>query len=168
MKKIQKQNKARNYGGQYAQRIDINVIHNQLQQALSERNKAQAQHDNAWDMIKNGYNGRSRLNEADRLIGNNTHKLNQLIGQLSKYRKTHRAMNLANKYLNIEIERNRRIIQSQRRLIKDVNAGYKSLIDSKGITHTDPTSLINYVARKENQLKRLQKWQDTIKLYVVR
>ena len=77
-------------------------------------------------------------------------------------------MNLAYDYLEKEIDRIQRIIDSKNRIIHDVRMGRTWLINSSGVSHTDPSNLINYVAKKNGQLMKLINWRDYVLKYRVR
>lgn len=166
MKNNRNKNKVTNRSGHTIKRVDVDRIEHELRKVLANRNSAQRDYDNAWSIIKNKGQGRNQLKSAREKIGASTNRLNQLVGQLSKYNKTHRAMNLADNYLTQEIKRNKRIIKSTERTIYEVKNGISVLIDSYGNQTTDYASLEKYIRSKRNQITRLQSWQRTIKKYV--
>lgn len=162
-------NNNRNYKGFTTRTININEIYSDMKETLANRVYYQSKQDDLWKTIKRYHVNKSReMDEIDDHIGNCTHKMNQLIGELCKYKKTHKAMNLAYDYLEKEIDRIQRIIDSKNRIIHDVRMGRMGLISSSGVSHTDPSNLINYVAKKNGQLMKLINWRDYVLKYRVR
>ena len=152
--------------GVIERRIDVESIYNQMRQTIATRNELQKRHDELWKVIKKYDCDKSRLmDQIDNKIGACTHKLNGLIGNLCQYRKTHKAMTLAYRYLGGEIERINKIIHSKIKTINEVERGRCCLISSKGVTHTDTTALRNYVKTKQEQVARLQKWKQVVQKY---
>lgn len=159
-------NNNRNYNGFTTRTININGIYSDMKETLSKRAYFQQQQDNLWATIKRYHVDRSRqMDEIDEHIGKYTHEMNKLIGELCKYKKTHKAMNLAYDYLDKEIIRIQRIIDSQNKLIYDVRMGRRGLINSNGVSHRDPSGLINYVAQKEIQMAKLKNWKSYVARY---
>lgn len=147
----------------HTQIIDIEGLYRQLSAALNERAQEEIRQDNLWHLIKQTHSDhRSEMHEIDVRIGNNTHKLNRVISQLCHYKKTHRAMNLADTYLQKEIARNQHIVSSWNRAIDDVERGRRTLIDASGYEHTDTTSARQYVKQKMEQIRRLEQWQNYV------
>ena len=167
MKNQTRKNANQNRTSFTTKRIDINSIERQLTAALTERARLQKRQDDLWAEIDRHKCDRSasmhRINQG---IGANTHKLNKLIDELCQYKKTHRAMNMAYNYLAKEIQRIERIIASNERAIRDVNAGRKYLINSTGRVHYDTTSLEKYVKLKKEQANKLRKWKSAVGRYV--
>ena len=161
-------NNGRNHGGVTAKRIDVDSIYRQLKAALDRRAKLQEEHDRVWAVVqRNNVSRRAELDRISTKIGEETHKINQLVSQLCQYRKTHRAMNLAYDSIGREITRIERIVEKQKRVIREVDAGRSSLIRSNGVTHCDTTNLKSYVALKQKQLEKLRGWQNHVARYRV-
>ena len=154
--------------GVRVKKIDIGAIYLQMKSVLAERAKLQKEQDELWSFIKrHKCNRSSQMAKITKSIGNSTHKLNKLINELCQYKKTHKAMNLAHDYIVSEINRINKIINYQVKLIRNVNAGYTSLIDSKGETSTDARSLESYVKMKREQVGKLEKWKRSVERYMV-
>ena len=150
------------------QRINIDGLYNQLKNALDQRVKYQGEHDKIWSYIKRtNNNGTQKLDVVDKKIGACTHKINQLIAQLCKYKKTHKAMKLANDYLSKEINRIEKIINSNSTLINNVDRGRNTLISSSGVEHTNTTNLKKYVKLKKEQKAKLVQWKQYVSQYVM-
>ena len=160
-------NKKQNYKkGITTRTIDINGIYNNMKSVLSKRAYYQQQQKELWVVIKRYGSDKSReMDVIDEHIGKCSYDMNKLIGELCQYKKTHKAMNLAYDYLDREINRIKKIISSKNELIYEVRIGYTNLISSRGVTHSDPTNLINYVAKKEGQLRRLENWRNVVSKY---
>lgn len=151
-----------------ASKIDIASIYNQMRKELSERAQLQKEQDSLWSIIKRyNCNRSAQMSQITKKIGNSTHRLNQLINELCKYKKTHKAMNMAHDYIIREIERINKIINSKNKLIRDVNAGYSCLITSTGVTHTNTSDLENYIRLKREQVKKLENWKRSVERYMV-
>ena len=149
-------------------KIDINSIYNKMQNQLRIRANLQVKYDNLWDVIKRNHCDRHyEMQDLNSKIGKCTNELNKLIGQLCKYKKTHKAMNLAYSYIESEMERINRIIQHQNRVIYDVNHGYRTLINSYGHEHTNTSDLRNYVNYKMQQYNKLNNWKQYVARYRV-
>lgn len=164
------QNKRRNgqKGGVTVQRIDIDSIYRKLKAALDRRSKLQDEYDRLWAVIKrNNVDRHAELKRVDTAIGKETHELNKLVSQLCQYRKTHRAMNLAYDSIGREMTRTQRIIEKWQRTISEVERGKISLINSRGVTHTNTANVRNYVAHKQQQLNKLRAWQNHVARYRV-
>lgn len=147
-------------------KVDVDAIYSQMRDAISRRVEYQRQHDAVWARIKRTKcNGNRELDAIDRKIGAETHKINRLISELCKYRKTHRAMNLAYTYICKEIERARRTAESNANTVRSVNAGRSVLIRSTGVSHTDTTQLEKYVQHKYAQVAKLEKWKQYVARY---
>jgi hypothetical protein len=150
------------------QRIDVDAIYSKMRDAISRRVEYQRQQDAVWARIERTHcNGTRELDEIDRKIGAETHKINCLISELCQYRKTHRAMNLAYTYICKEIERARRTAESNANTVRRVNAGRSVLISSTGTKHTNTTHLAKYVQQKYAQVARLEKWKQYVARYRV-
>jgi hypothetical protein len=98
-------------------------------------------------------------------IGECTHKLNGLINNLCQYRKTHKAMNLADRYLQGEISRINKIIQHQENTANKVDRGVCCLINDSGVTHTNTSGLRSYIKTKKEQVAKLQQWKQVVQKY---
>ena len=147
---------------------DINVLYAALRNHISQRVIWQEKQDNLWSYIKRHECDCSgemvRINEN---IGFHTHKINEIIGRLSHYHHAHQAMNLAVSYIEKEIIRITRIIDSKRRLIADVDRGRTSLINAHGETHYSSVNLRQYVQKKEEQVDRLSRQRERMLRYTI-
>lgn len=149
-------------------RIDINSIYNKLKIAVQNRAHWQEKQDALWARIKRTHcDGDREMNYIDSHIGSYTHEINGLVSSLCHYRKAHRAMNLASSYIDKEIVRIARIIDSKNQLIRKVDRGNVSLINSKGYTHRDTSGLKRYVSMKEHQMGKLKAWKTHVDRYLV-
>ena len=161
------QNKG-NFGGFTAKTIDIDAIYTKLKETLSRRARLQNEYDRIWSVVERTHSDRTgELDKVDTAIGRETHQLNQLLSQLCQYRKTHRAMNLAYDSIGREITRIQRIIDKWQSTIYEVDYGNGTLLNSRGVTHTDTTNLKRYVAKKQQQLSKLRSWQNHVARYRV-
>lgn len=152
--------------GVVAKRIDVESIYKQMQQVLAKRNSLQEKQDELWKVIKRNHcNRSSQMSFISKEIGKCTHELNGLISQLCQYRKTHKAMNLADRYLQGEISRINKIIQSQTNTVNSVERGWSTLISASGVTDTDTSSLRRYIKLKQEQVAKLQKWKQVVERY---
>ena len=137
-----------------------------MKEELGQRARVQLKQDELWKKILRYHCDRhSEMEAISQKIGKHTHNLNQLIGQLTQYKKTHKAMNLAYSYLSSEIARIDKIVDSTNRTIRSVNAGRCVLTNSRGVTHTDTRGLENYVRLKTAQRDKLKKWKDHVQKY---
>ena len=117
-----------------AKKIDVESIYKQMQQVLAQRKALQEKQDELWKVIKRNHcNRSSQMDSITNGIGKCTHKLNGLISNLCQYRKTHKAMGLANRYLQGEIGRINKIIQHQLTIFQ--------------LTHTKFIFLFRYIFR---------------------
>lgn len=147
--------------------INIDVLYDKLKHEIDQRVKYQGEHDKIWSYIKRTNNNRTdELDVVDKKIGTCTHNINKLISELCKYKKTHKAMRLANDYLSKEINRVDKIITYNATLVRDVDCGRTSLINSNGRTHTDTTNLKKYVSLKKEQKSKLVNWRKYILQYI--
>jgi len=152
--------------GVVAKKIDVESIYKQMQQALTKRNNLQDKHDELWKVIKRNHCDRSgQMATITKGIGQCTHKLNGLMNNLCQYRKTHKAMNLANRYLQGEISRINKIIQHQENTVNKVDRGWCCLINDSGVSHTDTSGLRRYIKTKKEQVAKLQKWKQVVQKY---
>lgn len=143
--------------------INIESLYQQLISALNERAEYETQQDDLWRLIKQTHgNHKNEMVMIAKKIGQNTYTINGIIAQLCHYQKTHRAMNLADAYLQKEIIRNERIVTSWRNTIRQVEAGRRVLISSSGFEHTNTQNARIYVEKKLTQIQRLQKWQNYV------
>ena len=164
----QKKAQGSNKGGYTAKSIDVDAIYRKLKASLNHRAQLQEEYDKLWATVKRTRSDKTReLKRVDSAIGKETHQLNQLLSQLCQYRKTHRAMNLAYDSIGHEITRIQRIIDKWQKLIRDVEAGRRSLIDSQGRVVTETATSRRYVAQKQQQLSKLRSWQNHVARYRV-
>ena len=147
--------------------INIDAIYAKLKTALANRVSLQALQDKEWEIVKRGVDRDAQLDAITDAIGRQTHEVNQLLSKLTQYRKTHRAMNLAYDYVSREITRIERIVAHWQNTIREVDAGRSSLISSRGVSHTNTTNLKNYVAKKRQQLSKLNGWKSHLSHYRV-
>ena len=148
--------------------INVDAIYAKLKTALANRASLQALHDEEWRIIKSRHVDRNaQLEKIDNAIGGQTHRVNLLLSELTQYRKTHRAMNLAYDYVSREITRLERIVSSKQTLVRDVDCGRTGLINSHGVSHTNTTNLKNYIAKKRQQLSKLKGWKVHLSHYRV-
>ncbi len=153
--------------GVVGKRIDIESIYRQMQHELAKRKDLQEKQDALWKIIKRNHCNRSaQMDDISRGIGKCTHRLNELISDLCQYKKNHKAMNLAYRYLTGEIERINKIIQHQTNTIYEVDRGYSTLVNDSGYTHTDTSNLRRYVNLKREQVAKLQKWKEVVSRYI--
>lgn len=149
-----------------AKKIDVESIYKQMQQVLAQRKALQEKQDELWKVIKRNHcNRSSQMDSITNGIGKCTHKLNGLISNLCQYRKTHKAMGLANRYLQGEIGRINKIIQHQQNAVNKVERGWSVLVRDTGVTHTDTSQLRRYIKLKQEQVAKLQKWQQVVQRY---
>ena len=154
------------YNNQRSQTINLDQIYTALKSKLEKRANLQTKMDAEWNKVRAGYNRKEELSRITKQIGAQTHEINKLISELCKFNKTHKAMNMANGYLQTEIKRVQRIIESWRKTISDVDRGYKYLIDSSGHTTTSTKESKAYLNSKINTLQKLQKWQNHVRRYI--
>ena len=148
--------------------INVDAIYVKLKSALENRSSLQAAQDREWDIVKSmGFDRTDELVRIDKAIGNQTHKVNLLLSELTQYRKTHRAMNLAYDYVSREITRIERIVSHWQRIIRDVDAGRSVIVTSRGVSHTNTANAKNYVAKKRQQLSKLNGWKSHLSRYRV-
>jgi|SRR5690554_771782 len=149
-------------------RIDINSLHNRLTDAIGKRIQWQEKQDELWKYIKRTNNDRrTEMSKIDSEIGKNTYEINTILNELTKYKKTHNAMNIANNYLNSEIERTNKIIDKWENTVDDVERGNMILIKADGTEDTNTKSSIRYIKKKRRQLNNYIKWRDYVKRYLV-
>ena len=147
--------------------INVDAIYAKLKTALANRASLQALQDKEWEIVKRGVDRDAQLDSITDAIGRQTHAVNQLLSELTQYRKTHRAMNLAYDYVSREITRIERIVARWQTTIREVDAGRRELINSHGVSHTNTTNLKNYVAKKRQQLSKLNGWKSHLSHYRV-
>lgn len=148
---------------QRAVTIDVESVYRKLRDAIETRTAYQKRQDELWARIKRTHcDGHAEMTAIDNRIGQETHKINVLISELCKYRKTHKAMNLAESYLSSEIKRIAKITEKTERTIYQVNRGGGCLINSHGTRHTDTSDLEGYLAQKKNQMAKLEKWKQYV------
>lgn len=164
-------NNKKTNGGNYngacmSKTINVDAIYAKLKTALANRAALQAAYDREWEIVKRRRIDRTEeLDRIDHAIGKQTHVVNQLLSELTQYRKTHRAMNLAYDYVSREITRIERIVAHWQNTIREVDAGRSFLINSRGVSHTNTTNLKNYVAKKRQQLSKLNGWKSHLSRY---
>ena len=149
------------------QRINIDGLYNQLKNAIDQRINYQRKQKELWKYIhRTKQNCSIEMDKISNGIGKSTNEINHVISQLCKYKKTHKAMKLANDYLSKEIDRIEKIIEDRNQIIDDVECGYTYLRRSDGVKTTDTTSQRNYVKLKKEQKERLVKWKQYISRYI--
>jgi len=152
-----------------AKSIDIESIYRGLKTALEKRAGYQEAQQNLWKYIKRTNADRSHeMKQISDEIGTNTHEINKILNELTQYKKTHKAMNMADRYLQSEISRIQKIIEDWKKTVRDVEAGRKILISSNGVNHTNTTGAKEYIQIKQRQLSNLQKWQNHVRHYMVK
>lgn len=150
-----------------AKTIDIESLYRKLKSSLEKRAGYQEAQENLWKFIKKTESNRSaEMERIDNEIGKNTHEINIILSELTQYKKTHKAMNLAYNYLQNEINRTKKIIEKWRETISKVEGGRSVLITSEGNTHTNTNNARNYVKKKNDQLLKLEKWSNHIRNYM--
>lgn len=147
--------------------IDIDSLYHRLKAALDNRNGYQEAQDNLWKYIKRTRTDNSaEMNRIDDAIGRNTHEINKILNELTQYKKTHKAMNLAYSYLQVEINRIKKIISSWENTVHDVNLGRSSFITASGKNHTSTNDAKTYIRTKKTQLANLEKWLGHVRNYL--
>lgn len=145
--------------GLQTKEIDIEDLYQQLSLAVNQRAIYEDQQEQLWQLIRQTHTKhRTEMCEITRALRENTEKLNQIITELCHYEKPHLAMNLADCYLQKEIERAQRIIKIWSRMIEEVDNGKAKLLDSEGHETTDTRSPKQYVQQITERLARLQDW----------
>jgi hypothetical protein len=153
-------NQHQNAHGYQSRSIDIESLYNQLSRAISDRALYEQRQTNLWNLISVARTDHSNeMANINKLIGISTHRANEVISQLCHYNKTHRAMNLADSYLQKEIARIQKIINKWNYTISEVESGRRYLISSYGQQHTNTEGSRDYVKKKEEQLQHLRQWQ---------
>ena len=149
-------------------RIDIDAIYRELKSAIEERARLEIEQKSVWDYVKRYNADRSeRLIRINAGIADCTHRINLQLSQLSRYNKTHRAMQLAKTYLESEIARLQRITNRWDWIIRDVEAGRSCLINGSGRSSTDTTSSREYLKSRYERIARLTKWLEHVKRFAV-
>ena len=140
-------------------RPDYSRIYLQLKDAIGRRAEDERLQREAWAWVRRtGRDGTSRLDAIDRRIGESTHRVNLLVGELCTYRGRDKAMNLAAGYLRTEIERTKRIVAKWQGTVARVDRGEWALLSSRGYSHHDTTNSKAYLAKKQRYLEKLRKW----------
>ena len=138
--------------------IQLKAIKYQRDVVLSE------ELDKKWAAIKRDHKDRRQeFNEIVEAIGDHTFKINYLINNLAFNHISGKAVAVANKYLNEEIVRNKRIIEYTQYVIDGCKAGKWKIITSAGRIHTDTTSLEEYIVWKNEQNDKLREKLNSIK-----
>ena len=151
-------------GGMKAVTIDVDRIYRQLNARISERIQGQEESRRLMDLVKRDHVDRSAaIAETDRRIGESTHAINQLISELCRYPGKHRAMNLAERYLEQEISRAKKVTAHWQRTIHQVESGRRTLICATGIVHSDTRNSRDYVSHKQRQTAKLEKWLSYVR-----
>ena len=162
-----KTQKSQTRGSVNSKVVNIESIYRQMKDTLAKRAALQKRQDDLWVVIKKHHcNKRSEISTITKRIGQTTHRLNGLIGQLCIHKKTHKAMNLACLFLNSEIERATQIIHKQEENVRLTETGKRVLISSDGKITTSTRDLRKYIAEKKNQVSRLQKWKSHVQKYM--
>lgn len=147
--------------------IDIESTYRQMKSVLQRRYDLQKRYHALWDEIHRTHcNRRNEMRSISNGIGETTHKLNGLISELCRYKKTHKAMNLAYQFINQEIDRATKIISKQEDNVRMTEAGRCSLITDEGIVTTNTRDLRKYVSLKKAQVQKLQAWKSHVKKYM--
>lgn len=146
--------------------INIDVLARDLKKALAKRAELQNWAEQLWGKIRKTHrNYDSSMSSLTRAIGDNTNKINKIIGKLCQYKKTHEAMRTARNYLQGEIARCKKIISSWERAVREVDSGQRALVRSTGEVHTDTRNAKEYIAKKQQQLNRMERWLKHIERY---
>lgn len=106
------------------------------------------------------------MNKISEEIGENTHEINIILNELTKYKKTHKAMNIAYNYLLKEIERTKLIIDKWKKAVKDVEEGRSIFIKATGENDTNTEPSKKYIQKKSVQLINLQNWLNHVQKYI--
>lgn len=151
-----------------SKKIDIESLYTRLRNGINKRLEWQERQDDLWVYIKKTNNNRiKKMKKINFEIGKSTHEINKILNELTKYKKTHNAMNMAYNYLENEISRINKIINKWKKTVNDVEAGRKLLISADGTEDTDTRTSKNYIKKKEKQLSNYKKWREHVKSYLV-
>lgn len=134
----------------------LNELQRQIGAARAMRAQKQAEQREAWKRVKRGSNETATMARVDRAIGEATHKIDQVIGQIAKRGKSTEASALARRYLDEEIERNSKILKSRMDHREAVRAGRGHYIHDDGSVTTNPHADDGYIRHKSEQLERLK------------
>ena len=154
----------------FAQCINVDAIYSKLKSVLARLAGLEAQYNKVSKIDDDGTIIVAQLRKLDRItdaLGQKTYQVEQLLDELTKYSETHKAMNLAYDYVSREITRIERIVDMFEGYIREIEAGELSLINSHGVSHTNTTNLKNYVAKKRQQLSKLNGWKSHLSRYRV-
>lgn len=147
--------------------VNLDTIYNNMNSLYQKRTQLQERQKNLWKEIgKTKCNKSTQMNKINNEIGTCTYKINNLINELLQFKKTHKAMNLAYKYLNGEITRTDKIIESKKKSIKNIECGKEIAITSTGKMTTNTKELRTYVKQKEETRNKLMKCKNHVEKYL--
>ncbi len=169
-KGLNNNNSRHNRSSRAPKRIDIESVYRELKSTIAKREELQKEYKRLWGEVKRTKSNRyaSQIEGVGSQIGATTHRINQLIGELCQYKRTHKAMNLAYNYLVKEIQRLRNIINHRESCCERVERGESTFIDQCGRTHKDTNDARMDIARRKEQLKKLERWLEYVSRYLVR
>ena len=152
------------WGGMKAVTIDVDRVYRQLSARISERIRWQEEFNRLFNLVNRDHADRSAaIGEMSRRIGESTHAINQLISELCRYPGRHRAMNLAERYLEQEISRAKKVTAKWQRTIHEVESGRRTLLSANGTVHRDTRRSRDYVSNKQRQTAKLVKWLSYVR-----
>ena len=133
---------------------------------MHERGKLQEEYKKAWIPVHR-YNrdNNTQLELIGKRIGEKTHQLNQLISELCRCKKTHRAMNLASEFIDSEIKRIKNNIRETQDKIHWAKSGGMLRTGDAQLTR-DTKPLLHYLDNKNRQLQRLHDWKNHVNKYM--
>ena len=147
--------------------INLDSIYKDMNNLYQKRTQLQMKQKNIWKEVSKRKNDKSnQIANINKEIGTCTYKINSLINNLLQYKKTHKAMNLAYKYLNGEINRIENIIKSKKKTIKNVECGKEIAITPTGKMTTNTSELRSYVKQKEITRDKLMKCKIHVEKYL--
>lgn len=147
--------------------VNLDTIYNNMNSLYQKRTDLQEKQKNLWKVIgKNKCDKSTQMDKINKEIGTCTYKINNLINELLKFNKTHKAMNLAYKYLDGEITRTNKIIESKKKTIKNIECGKEIAITSTGKMTTNTSGLRSYVKQKEVTKNKLIKCKNHVEKYL--
>lgn len=148
--------------------LDINFIYNRLNTLISKRINYQNARNSYFDQVKRGATRVYEIKKVSENIGKMTYEIDKLIGELTKHKKYHKAMNLAYTYLTRELKRTNNIVIGQKNHQHKVRQGYgHHYIFSDGRVSYDPNTMNNYIYKKEQRINKLNNWLQYISNYLV-
>jgi hypothetical protein len=147
--------------------IDISRIYFELKETIETRITAQEKQKELWQIVKRTSSDVTyEMDRVTNVIKDSTYRLDKLIGQLSKYKQRHSAMKLAYDYLNGEISRVQKIIDSREGYRDKVRRGESRYIYSDGSHDYSPNADNEYIQSRYNRLTKLKSWRDLISNYL--